>query len=236
MVGELQRKAPRRTDTSCVRGTVCGAVGRRANARDARLNPGPPDFAFQARDGFFAKQIRESSYREWAESDPYGSELWETRNTVNPSRRSGRKTNIYRAARLRFARDWLDDQTIDNRDLLTVELYPWHSWQVSGTIRPPDAVLDEFVWKPLGEIGVDTAFAFGKPWLDVCQRLGLAQGESWMEGRFHVASRAAVMFRLPHGPQRLVVLWQSGYAGPPGPADTERLRELVGGLGALEAA
>jgi hypothetical protein len=34
-------------------------------------------------------------------------------------------------------------------------------------------------------------------------------------------------FALPSG-QELAVVWQSGYAGPPGAADTERLRELLG--------
>jgi hypothetical protein len=56
-------------------------------------------------------------------------------------------------------------------DVLTIELYPWHSTRVTAPITPPLDILHEFVWEPLAHLGLDIVFAFGRPWVDVCERL-----------------------------------------------------------------
>jgi hypothetical protein len=86
------------------------------------LNPGAAD-PLQSRGGCFAEQVAKSSFGEWAKTDPYGSELWEAKSTVNPACEDGRRVNRHRAARVEFARRWLDNQAIDGRDLLMLELY-----------------------------------------------------------------------------------------------------------------
>jgi hypothetical protein len=185
------------------------------------LNPGQAQLDFQARDGIFANAIRETgSYSAWAASHPYLSETW--------TRVHGR--NRYGTARLRFARGWLDDPGLTPNELLTLELYPWHSTRVTAPIVPPMSIVEEFVWQPLAEIPVEFVFAFGKPWLAACQALGLPELGRWGNGGQDfgspVASRSVVVFQLPSG-QKVLVLWQSGYAGPPALDDAQRLRRLL---------
>jgi hypothetical protein len=185
------------------------------------LNPGGACLEFQGRDGLFAREIREpGSYSAWAADFPYLGEEW--------SRVHGR--NRYAWSRLRFARDWLNDKELAPHELLTLELYPWHSARVTAPIAPPAEIIEEFVWQPLADIPVKLVFAFGKPWLGVCDALGLPEVGRWGRGGVDlgspVASRAVVAFGLPSG-QWVVVSWQSGYAGPPSSTDAHRLRERV---------
>jgi hypothetical protein len=185
------------------------------------LNPGQAVLGFQARDGIFAKAIREAgSYSAWAASQPYLGETW---TPVH-----GR--NRYATARLRFARGWLADPDLAPSELLTFELYPWHSTRVTAPILPPKDIVEDFVWQPLAEIPVEFVFAFGKPWLGACQALGLPERGRWGHGGQDfgspVASRTVVVFELPSG-QSAIVLWQSGYAGPPALDDAQRLRERL---------
>lgn len=138
--------------------------------------------------------------------------------------------NRYAWSRLRFAREWLQDQELAADQLLTLELYPWHSARVTAPIAPPADIIEDFVWRPLADIQVELVFAFGKPWLGMCNTLGLQEVGRWgpdgVDLGSPVASRAAVAFALPSG-QWVIVSWQSGYAGPPGSADTLRLRERI---------
>jgi hypothetical protein len=185
------------------------------------LNPGAAALEFQARDGVFADALRRTgSYSAWAASHPYLGDEW--------TRAHGR--NRYGAARLRFARAWLKEPNLPAQDLLTLELYPWHSTRVTAPIVPPRPIVEEFIWEPLADLAVELVFAFGKPWLDVCKQLGLREISHWGRGGDDfgsiVPSRAIVVFELPSH-QRVVIVWQSGYAGPPGPDDTERLRWLL---------
>jgi 5-methylcytosine-specific restriction endonuclease McrA len=185
------------------------------------LNPGRACPEFQARNGIFAREIRErGSYSAWAAPVPYLGEEW---SLVN-----GR--NRYAWSRLRFARDWLEDKEVAPQELLTLELYPWHSTRVTASIAPPAEIIEAFIWQPLADIPVELVFAFGKPWLGVCDALGLPEVGRWGRGGVDlgspVASRAAVAFALPSG-QWVVVSWQSGYAGPPGSEDALRLRERL---------
>lgn len=182
-------------------------------ARAGARVPGRACFDFQGRDGIFAREIRErGSYSAWAATSPYLGEEW--------SRINGR--NRYAWSRLRFAREWLEDQELAADQLLTLELYPWHSTRVTAPIAPPTEIIEDFVWQPLADIDVDFVFAFGKPWLRVCDALGLPEVGRWGRGGVDlgspVASRTAVAFALPSG-QWVVVSWQSGYAGPPGSED-----------------
>jgi 5-methylcytosine-specific restriction endonuclease McrA len=88
------------------------------------LNPGRACLDFQDRNGIFAREIRErGSYSAWAAAFPYLGEEW--------SRVKGR--NRYAWSRLRFAREWLQDQELAADRLLTLELYPWQS----GYAGPP---------------------------------------------------------------------------------------------------
>ena len=184
------------------------------------LNPGPADLAFQARGGVFAQQISQlGSYSAWAATDPYGSSEWE----------AAHGPNRYRSARLRFAREWLDEPTLSGERLVTFELYPWHSDSVTAAMRPSPDIINDFVWKPLSEVAAHEIFAFGRPWLDFAERLRLEPVGYWPPGggTFTSSVRGAAAFGLPSG-QRLVVGWQQGSAGPPGRADTVRLREALG--------
>jgi hypothetical protein len=190
------------------------------------LNPGAADRPFQARGGYFAEEIAKRGFSEWAKTDPYGSDLWEDKSTVNGPRKNGRRVNGYRAARVQFARRWLHDGGLGGADLLMLELYPWHSARVTAAIKPPPGVLSEFIWEPLGEVDEQEVFAFGAPWLKVAEDLGLDRERRFERGSFRSASRQAATFALPSG-QQLVVVWQSGYAGPPGAEDTQTLRELL---------
>jgi hypothetical protein len=182
------------------------------------LNPGAASLEFQGRDGIFANEIRaRGSYSAWAKSHPYLGETW--------TRVNGR--NRYMATRLRFARDWLEDQCLAPGELLTFELYPWHSRRVTAPIVPPVDIIDAFIWCPLADIQADYIFAFGKPWLHVCRALALPEVGRWGHGGIDfgskVASRAVVAFALPSG-QWVVVSSQAGYAGPPRRDDALRLR------------
>jgi hypothetical protein len=186
------------------------------------LNPGQAVLGFQARDGIFANAIREGgSYSAWAAPNPYLSETW--------TRVHGR--NRYHTARLRFAQGWLEDPGLTPNELLTLELYPWHSKRVTASIVPRIDVVERFIWEPLAEIPVEFVFAFGKPWLAACQELGLPEQGRWGRGGENygstVSSRTVVEFELPSG-QSVIVLWQSGYAGPPALDDAQRLRERLG--------
>ncbi len=186
------------------------------------LNPGQACPDFQARSGIFAREIRErGSYSAWAATSPYLGKEWLRVN----------RSNRYASSRLGFAREWLQDDELAADQLLTLELYPWHSTRVTAPIRPPPEIIETFVWGPLADMQqVEFVFAFGKPWLGVCDALDLPEVGRWGRDGVNlgspVASRAVVAFALPSG-QWVVVSWQSGYAGPPGSEDALRLRDRL---------
>ena len=185
------------------------------------LNPGRADFDFQGRDGLFAADIRKlGSYSAWMRTWPYLAPRWEATKGYNR----------YTRSRLEFGRRWLEKPDLQLEDLLLMELYPWHSTNVTAAIRPPAEIIDRFVWQPLAEHPAESIFAFGKPWLDVCRDLKLSEVGRWGSGGkpfgSRVASRALAVFELPSG-QWVVVAWQSGYAGPPGREDALRIRETL---------
>ncbi len=178
------------------------------------LNPGGADLDFQGAEGTFVKQIKASSYSEWARALPYSSEQWRGRG--------GR--DIYHPARLRFARTMLEAPELPAERVLTLELYPWHSTAVTGRMAAPSDVLERFVWQPLREIDVPFIYAFGKPWFDAAADLDLPSRT--LDVAWDVESREETMYDLPSG-QRLIVIAQRGYAGPPKLEDAVKLREVL---------
>ncbi|WP_146080558.1 MULTISPECIES: hypothetical protein [unclassified Pseudoclavibacter] len=178
------------------------------------LNPGGADVRFQGRGGSFADEVRTSGYTAWAASGPYTSAPWEAVN--------GR--NSYHRNRASFASRFLQRE-VAPKDLLYVELYPWHSKKLTGSIQAPHDVLNEFVWSPLSEVNTPQIFAFGAPWLRAAGAMGLGAGDE-LSVSWAVPSRSARKFSLPSG-QDLIVLRQRGYAGPPGAPETELLRKAL---------
>lgn len=92
-------------------------------------------------------------------------------------------------------------------------------------MRPPEDALREWMWEPLAEIDLEHLFAFGKPWLEAPERIGLGSGQE-LAVDWSTPSRIATTFDLT-GDQRLVVAHQLGYADPPGSVDTQRLRDAL---------
>ncbi|MGK5518917.1 anti-phage DNA glycosylase Brig1 [Micromonospora sp. URMC 107] len=191
------------------------------------LNPGEFRPRFQAREGIFAKEIKEhGSYSRWATTCPYNRSPWTLPQEMGENR--------YYQARLAFTRRWLQDPTADHRDLLIFECYPWHSKAITAPLRPPPEVIDEFVWQPIAELPVRDVFAFGRPWDGIAQALKLPRtGRLGSGGRRYgskVPSRAVRTYALPSD-QRLVVEWHKGSARPPSAEETALLRDALVGAG-----
>ncbi|MFG2052844.1 hypothetical protein ACGFI9_02335 [Micromonospora sp. NPDC048930] len=187
------------------------------------LNPGEFRPRYQARDGIFAKEIRQhGSYSRWATTCPYNRPPWTLPQEMGKNR--------YYQQRLEFTRRWLQDPSADHRDLLIFECYPWHSKAITAPLRPPPEVIEEFVWEPIAELPVQDVFAFGRPWHDLAQALGLKEtgtlGYGGADYGSAIASRAVRIYSLPSG-QRLVVEWHAGAAGPPSAKETALLRKVV---------
>lgn len=185
------------------------------------LNPGHADLAFQGRPGLFAGEIRKfGGFTAWAATAPYSRDPW--------TRMKG--SNRYHNQREEFARRFYEDSSIGPNQILAMELYPWHSTSVTGVMSAPREVLDSMVWAPLAELDIGEVFAFGRPWEQVAKaadlKLEARLGAGGTSMGSDVASRTVLAYRMPSG-QRLIVSWQSGYAGPPGVADARRLREVL---------
>ncbi|MET7805037.1 anti-phage DNA glycosylase Brig1 [Micromonospora chersina] len=187
------------------------------------LNPGEYRPRFQSRDGIFAAEIKKyGCYSRWETTCPYDRPPWT----------DAMGGNRYYRARLQFTRNWLQDPTADHRDLLIFECYPWHSKSITAPLRPPPEIIDEFVWQPIAELPVEEVFAFGRPWDDLAQALGLPVTDKLGAGGSRygsaVASRAVRAYGLPSG-KRLIVEWHSGSAGPPSAKETGLLRDALMG-------
>jgi hypothetical protein len=187
------------------------------------LNPGRAVIEFHGRSGLFADEMRSmTGFTEWAATAPYSRDPWT--KVHGPNR--------YRERREAFARRFYDDPGIASEHCLAMELFPWHSTRVTGPMSAPRHVLEAMVWAPLAEFDVREVFAFGRPWERVAEDAGFTleahRGAGGTPMGSDVASRTVLIYRMPSG-QRLVVSWQSGYAGPPGEVDTTRLRELLTG-------
>lgn len=185
------------------------------------LNPGEADPAFQGRDGVFAREMTErSGYAAWAVTEPYLREPWRSRH----------RPNRYHLALRDFARRWTGDGDARSRDVLVFELYPWHSDKVTATMAPSSDLIDRYVWAPIANCDAPVVFAFGAQWQRVATDLRLP--EERLDHTLSVAARRARVFRLPSG-QRLAVVWQAGYNGPPGAPDVALLKAALRGSSSL---
>lgn len=187
------------------------------------LNPGVGYPRLQGREGgIWSERIRSSSYSHCMDRSPHGDQAWLDLHG-RPSR--------YWQVLMRWARAWTRDQGLLASQVLNFELYPWHSNAITAPITPPADVVDRYIWQPISEIDTESVFAFGKPWVAVCQQLGLpvlrwhGPGHETFPGP-QTAGWNVVTFALQSG-QRAVVSWQPGYAGPPGQARTATLRRIV---------
>lgn len=185
------------------------------------LNPGRADLSFQGRNGVFADEIRAAgSYSTWAASWPYLRDPWVPAKGVNR----------HHATRLQFLRTWFGEPNLSQELMVSFELYPWHSTAVTGAMRPPKAIIDGYVWKPVAELKAPV-FAFGAPWLHILEKeLGLEVvdrlGAGGRDYGSTVASRSVTVLKSEHG-VTVVAEKHRGGAGPPSRAETDLLRDAL---------
>ena len=188
------------------------------------LNPGVGYHDIQGDQGTWTRRIRHVGYSRCFERSP--AEDPETWRALH-----GKESPYWRNI-IRFERRWLGDETAGVGDLLNLELYPWHSKKIGGSMRPPTDLVEEFVWQPVRELLVGEVFAFGRVWFDVCRDLRMVQVGLWgpdsspVPGAEDSPDWRVGLFRLKSD-QLLVVSSQPGYAGPPGAERTVALHRLV---------
>lgn len=188
------------------------------------LNPGQANLDFQGRDGLFAGEIRElGSFSAWAATVPYFRGPWET--TL------GRNQHAY--SRLRFMQRWFENPDLTPQQMVSFELFPWHSARVTAAMNPDPSIIEEFVWGPLSGIGDPVIFAFGAPWFRFLPALGVETlgllGHGGIEYGSEVKSRSVLVGRTARG-SLVIAEKHMGSAGPPRETETARLREAVIGL------
>lgn len=188
------------------------------------LNPGIGYDALQGDAGVWTRRIRDQGYsRCFRRSPAEDPDTWKAMH--------GGKESAYWRNVIRFAQRWVDDPTASVSDLLNLELYPWHSKKIAGTMDPPRELIDRFVWQPVQEVPVQEVFAFGRAWLDVCRDLGLEELATYGPDTEPVPGSAmnhwrVSLFRLPSG-QLVVASSQMGSGAPPGAERVRLLRDLV---------
>ncbi|MEV4721851.1 hypothetical protein AB0J94_32085 [Micromonospora noduli] len=92
--------------------------------------------------------------------------------------------------------------------------------------------IEQFVWQPIGELPVRDVFAFGRSWHVLAKTLKLTETGAFDAGGPGYGSSAAgrkVQTHALTSGQRLVVVWQPGYAGPPSAEETDLLRDALSG-------
>jgi hypothetical protein len=189
-------------------------------------NPGVAKPDLQARDGVFARQIAEIGFTRWASTRPFDgpNSEWVKR---------GHGEIHHTLHRLKFARRLLRDGSLDFNDMLTVELFPWHSPSLKARIQVPPHILREFIIEPLSELGSTVpVLALAKGWADALDRAPAVVEHVKQVDGFKVPSRQARLYSM-RGGGRILVVWHSGSDKPPNEHDTERLRTAwFGGQGA----
>jgi len=187
------------------------------------LNPGVGYDELQGDNGIWTRRIAEVGYSRCFERSPEDDrENWVQLH----GKRSRYWINI-----IRFTRLWLGDDGAGMPDILNLELYPWHSAKITGSMKPPARLLQEFVWDPIEEVPVGEVFAFGRYWLDVCRDLELEEVVYFGPGADPVPGSdmhhwRLGLFRLPSG-QLVVTSSQEGFAGPPNEERTAIMREVL---------
>ena len=188
------------------------------------LNPGIGYDVLQGADGLWTKRIADIGYSRCFDRSPADDpESWI---------RLHRKPSRYWENIIRFTKRWLDAPSAGMPEILNFELYPWHSAKIVGYMKPPAQLLQQFVWNPVQETPVSAVFAFGKVWFGVCRELQLEEVAYFgPDADFRVPGSdmwhwRLGLFRLP-SKQLVVVSSQQGFAGPPGAAGVEILRNVV---------
>ena len=184
------------------------------------LNPGRAHKRLQSRSGRSAQRIREIGFTAWAAPRPF--------NIANGEWQDEGFARIrLDDDRLNFARGLLHDPSIEFGDVLTFELYPWHSPGLgSHPIRVPPHILDEFILQPLSEFA-DPAVPrvmFRRAWEDALSRTdgGRAEIAKTISG-FSVPRRRAQLWRIKDR-GRLIVEIHGQYDPLPYGRDLEQLR------------
>lgn len=200
--------------------------GLRKEPRIATLgiNPGEAYPELQSRDGTWSDRILELGYsRCFCRSPAEDPESW-----LRERRRRGKHQSPFWSRLVKFAQRWLDDPSAGVADIVNFELYPWHSGKVHGSIAPASDIIHKYVFGPLSEFATNHVFAFGAPWFDLANAMGLAvikpagqiPGSSpkshWTAGTYEMPSR-----------QILVVSSYSGGAGPPGAGNLPMFRRWL---------
>ena len=191
------------------------------------LNPGSahtgneetPDF--HSRHGIFAQDIRAAgTYRAWAATWPYFRESWT----------SGIGPNRHHRNRLAFLQHWHDEPSLTADAMVAFELYPWHTTGAIATMRPDPAIIRQYVWEPICELGNPPVFAFGAAWFEILERLGLREllrlGKGGMPYGSTVESRTVVVFRDRSGIE-IIAEKHSGSATPPNADEVALLRDAL---------
>lgn len=203
-----------------------GPLDRQPRAVFLALNPGASSPKMQSATGLLADEIRRmGSYRAWAASWPYLRDIWV--KNMNENR--------HHTSRLKFMRRWWDQPGLSADDMLSFELFPWHSPRLTAPIRPNPQVIREFVFAPIEELDAPPIFAFGAPWfslledkleLQVRARLGMG-GDPYPT---QATGRAVVVFSLPSG-ATVIAVKHRGSAEPPSAPETVLLQEALASVG-----
>ncbi|RKF28630.1 hypothetical protein, partial [Micromonospora globbae] len=102
-----------------------------------------------------------------------------------------------------------------------------------GDIWPPTGSIHWPPTQPIAELPVRDVFAFGRSWHTIAESLPLDDAGGFDAGssmyRSTAAGRKVRVHTLPSG-QRLIVVWQPGYAGPPSAEETALLRDALIGV------
>jgi hypothetical protein len=214
-----------------------GRLDRKPKAILLALNPGnafmgaqtwmgkQPMPDLQSRQGRFAQEIKEcnGSYTTWARG-PFD---WPALN--------GGSKHPFVTSRMRFANDWVLDDTVQPDEVVWFDLYPWHSKSWSSIdVRPADVrnLIDKYVAQPIAALDSNWTFAFGKPWFDVLPAIGFdkvleisgANGDSWEN---QTPSRIVAVFVSRISACRVIAMRHSGSAGPPKQSEVASLRKLL---------
>ena len=203
-----------------------GPLDRQPRAVFLALNPGASSPKMQSATGLLTDEIRRmGSYRAWAASWPYLRDIWV--KNMNENR--------HHTSRLKFMRRWWEQPELSADDMLSFELFPWHSARLTAPIRPDPRVIREFVFAPIEELDAPPIFAFGADWFSMLEdhlRLPVIArlGDGGHPYPTRVRDRAAVVFSLPSG-AAVIAVKQGGYAGPPSSQETVLLQEVLTSVG-----
>jgi len=130
-------------------------------------------------------------------------------------------------------RRWHDDQSLGDEHMLTFELYPWHSRRVLGAMQPHPPIIESMVFAPIAETGVRHVFAFGSPWLDLLDRLGVRRiatlGRNGDPYGSMVPSRTVAVYERDG--YFVVAEKHAGSAGPPSAPETALLKQALSDRG-----